>query len=272
MHDHTPIKDAENIDDWSIPLSPQTDSPVIDQPPLDRDSLKAIMRDVIAEVLQGELLKPLVNAAVAERLEFTRQQISAIDVAQRQAFEQFNTASTRMQTAADKFQDTARTVMETNGGLRATDAAQQQDISEIKDHLKKIDGRLESFDKRLDNAENKQVNLHADIHGSPTETNRQNVFTAIGLVGRKIDEMSTGLNARMDTMEAKLIVHDVYIARRRAVETWVVKVAKGLWEKQLTRWALITGLPLAGGLFVAAADPRIADGIAKFISLVLSGK
>lgn len=253
-------------------MSPTSDSPVVEYQPLDRDSLKAIMRDVIAEVLQGELLKPLVNAAVAERLEFMRQQISAIDVAQRQAYEQFNTASTRMQAAADKFQDTARTVMETNGGLRATDAAQQQDITEIKEHLKRVDGRLESFDKRLDNAEHRQASLHADIHGSPTETNRQNVFTAIGLVGRKIDEMSTGLNARMDTMEAKLIVHDVYIARRRAVETWVVKVAKSLWEKQLTRWALITGLPLAGGLFVAAADPRVADGIAKFISLVLSGK
>lgn len=249
----------------------ETPAPPIDTP-VTTVVLEQMLRTALHDVVTVDMMRPLVNQEVERRYEFTRTQISAIDSAQRLAFEQFNSAASRMQSTADMFQNTAQTIKESMGGLKATDAAQAQDIADIKERLEGIGVWMQSIEGRLNKTENQQVSLHADIHGSPTETNRQNVFTSLGLISAKIDDKFAAVNTRLDKMEDKLDAHDKYIARRKAFETWVLNTAKSIWKKQLARWAIITGLPILGTLFAAALDPRIADGIAKFLTLVLTGK
>ena len=191
-------------------------------PALDRDSLKAIMRDVIAEVVQAELLKPLVNAAVAERMEFMRQQISAIDVAQREAYSQFNSTANRVQQSADTFNTTARQLIENVGALKATDNNQAEDIREIKERVDRIEARQTTTDSRLQGIENVQKELHTDIHGNAQDTLRPSIFSMFRTLDHKLDTRFGAIESNIKEIKETQQRHDAFISRQQMIVNLVV--------------------------------------------------
>jgi len=238
--------------------------------PVTTAAIEQMLRTALHDLVTVDMVRPLVNAAVEQRFEFTRQQISSIDSAQRMSFEQFNSAANRMQSAADTFQNTARTVSEGMGGLKATDSAQAKQIEGIQQTLEEFRGWMQNIEGRLNKTENQQASLHMDIHGSPTETNRENVFTAIGRLSAKIDDKFTAVNARLDKMEEKLEIHDEYIARRKAFEAFVWKQLTTIWGNKLYRYSLF----VLGGSILGILGLNTPAGIDFLTHLIkaLAGK
>jgi predicted nucleic acid-binding Zn-ribbon protein len=235
-------------------------------------SLEQVLRSVLSDVVSEGTLIKMVNVAVENRTENMRSLISGIDQTQRNSFQDFKDASREFKSTADGLR---QTMTDISARVVRAETSQEADSRRISDVYRRVDVHDQQLDQLRDQMtriENAQVELRIDIHGDDKQALRPSIHSLLREMDSKLDQKFAGIETDIRVIKDTQERHEAWITRRKAIETWAFKILNNLWERQLTRWALITGLPVMGGLFVAAADPRIANGIGKFISLLLNGK
>lgn len=235
-------------------------------------SLEEILRSVLSDVVSEGALVKMVNYAVDNRVENMRTIISGIDQYQRNSFQDFKSAANDFRASNEKNQAVMGQLIERMARAETGQEADRRRISDIFKRVESQETELESLKDQIIRIENKTDNNRIDIHGDANQAQRPSIHSLLKSLETKLDGGFAGIQADMHIIKETQTRHEAYISRRQSIETWVFKTLKGMWQKQLTRWALLAGLPVIGTLFVAAADPKVAEGIAKFISLLLTGK
>lgn len=235
-------------------------------------SLEVILRAVLQDVVSEGALVKMVNAAVDNRVENMRTIISGIDRDQRNSFQDFKIAAGDFRTSSEKFQ---QAMADIGARMARTETSQEADKRRISDVFKIVEGHekeLDSIKEQLATINNTAAELRIDIHGDAQQTMRPSIHSLLRGLDMKLDEKFGGIQADIRVIKDTQTRHEAYISRRQSVETWIFSTIKGMWNKQLSRWALIAGAPVIATLLVAAADPKVAQTIAKFISLLLTGQ
>jgi len=214
--------------------------PVITDELVTRRTLESVLRTVLQDVVSNDTLVRMINTTVDTRMENVRTLVSGIDKDQRNSFQDFKDASRSFQQTAEKLELALTSVSQR---VTRTETERESDARRISDLSKRIetqDVELESLREKLETLTSKTEQIHMDIHGSLTETNRKSVFTAIEGLGQNINSKFAEVATRLDTMETKLDLHDDYIVRRKAFEAFVVKAAMNVWSNKVYRWGLYT--------------------------------
>lgn len=233
-----------------------------------RKTLEDTLRAVLQDVVSNDTLIRMVNVTVDNRMENIRTIVSGIDKDQRNSFQDFKDASRTFAATAEKLEQALTTVSQR---VTRTETERESDARRISDLNKKVEAQdieLESLRERLDNLTSKAEQIHIDIHGSMTETNRKSVFTAIEGLGQNINNKFAEVAVRLDSMGTKLDIHDAYIVRRKAVEAFVVKWVLGMWSNKVYRWALYTfGFSVLG--ILGLNTPAGIDFLTRLVHVVI---
>lgn len=235
-------------------------------------ALEQMLRNVLMDVVSEGALIKMVNTAVDNRVENMRTLISSIDAANRTNFQDFKELGGEFKVTANSIQSTMALISER---MARTETGQESDRKRISDIVQRVDvheKELDELRQQLTRMETTQNDLRVDIHGDANHANRPSIFSQLTAMDTKLDAKFSRIETSISGIKETQDRHEQYIARRQSIETWVLQTLKGLWKNQVSRFALLTGLPLIGTLFVAAADPKVADAIAKFISALLTGK
>lgn len=242
--------------------------PVITDELVTRRTLESVLRTVLQDVVSNDTLVRMINTTVDTRMENVRTLVSGIDKDQRNSFQDFKDASRSFQQTAEKLELAMTGISQR---VTRTETERESDARRISDLNKKVEAQdveLENLREKLENLTTKTEQIHIDIHGSMTETNRKSVFTAIEGLGRKIDDMGAGVNTRFDKVELEIKAHDDYIVRRKAFEAFVVKAAMNVWSNKVYRWGLYTlGFSVLG--ILGLNTPPGIDFLTRLIHAVI---
>lgn len=242
--------------------------PVITDELVTRRTLESVLRTVLQDVVSNDTLVRMINTAVDTRMENVRTLVSGIDKDQRNSFQDFKDASRSFQQTAEKLELAMTGISQR---VTRTETERESDARRISDLNKKVEAQdveLENLREKLENLTTKTEQIHIDIHGSMTETNRKSVFTAIEGLGQNINSKFAEVATRLDSMETKLDIHDAYIVRRKAVEAFLMKWALGMWSNKVYRYAVYTfGFSVLG--IISLNTPPGIDFLTRLIHAVI---
>lgn len=242
--------------------------PVITDELVTRRTLESVLRTVLQDVVSNDTLVRMINTTVDTRMENVRTLVSGIDKDQHNSFQDFKDASRSFQQTAEKLELAMTGISQR---VTRTETERESDARRISDLNKKVEAQdveLENLREKLENLTTKTEQIHIDIHGSMTETNRKSVFTAIEGLGQNINSKFAEVATRLDSMETKLDIHDAFIVRRKAVEAFLMKWALGMWSNKVYRYAVYTfGFSVLG--IIGLNTPPGIDFLTRLVHAVI---
>lgn len=245
-------------------------APAIYDPVITESSLDRILRSIMREMVDVDMVSRMVNTAVDTRLGGVQNMVNAIDRAQQASYTQFELTARDLRQSNEAVQ---KTMLQISSTLSSIQTRQDDDRKRISDVFKRVDthdAELQSLRAQIARIENAQGEIHIDIHGDPNQALRPSIRGLLNELNSKLETGLKEIKTEFGDIKQKQAEHDRYINRQRKLLGVVWGSVKAIWEKKLYRYILATAV--GGAILGAIAGSPQGTELIKLITNALAGK
>ena len=244
-------------------------APVIDHI-ITESSLDRILRSVMREMVDVDMVARMVNTAVDSRMQGVQNMVNTIDRAQQTSYIQFEQTARDLRASNESVQKTMLQISNSLSGLQTGRDDDRKRISDMFRRVETHDDELEKLRAEIAQIKNEQGEIHIDIHGDPNQALRPSIRGLLTELDSKLDTGLREIKTEFVDIKKKQAEHDRYITKQQQFINIVWGSVKNIWEKKLYRYIIATAI--GGALLGAfAGSPGGIDLIEHIIKL-LAGK